>query len=212
MGITIQYFKEQKQKIELIKQKKESEMALLRSQINPHFLFNTLNNIYSLVYSKSADAHKAVMKLSELMRYSLYKSNEEKVPLESEINYLLTYINLELLRIKDKGFIEKKIRGDFKGIEIAPLLLLPFVENAFKHCDKNSIAPVIRLSIFLTENTLDFSIQNKIEKIRKNMHAESGGIGLANVKKRLGLQYPGKHELDISTTDADFKVHLKIQL
>jgi len=212
MGITIRYFKEQKQKIELIKQKKESEMILLRSQINPHFLFNTLNNIYSLVYSKSVDAHKAVMKLSELLRYSLYKADEEKVSLEEEINYLLTYINLELLRIKEKGFIEKRISGDFNGVEIAPLLLLPFVENAFKHCDKNSKTPVIRLNIILVENTLEFSIQNRIEKIKENNYAETGGIGLANVKKRLELQYYGKYELNISTTDADFKANLKIQL
>jgi len=212
ISIIIRYFKEQKQKMELIKQKKESEMALLRSQINPHFLFNTLNNIYSLVYSKSDEAHTSVMKLSELMRYSLYKSGEEKVPLEDEIDYLLTYIDLELLRVKEKDYFKKRIRGRFKGVEIAPLLLLPFVENAFKHCDRNSKVPVIRLSVVLTENTLDFSIQNRIERIKNNKPAETGGIGLVNVKKRLELQYDGKYELDISATDSEFNVQFKIRL
>lgn len=209
---TIRYFSIQKAKIELESQKKESELTLLRSQINPHFLFNTLNNIYSLVYSNSPEAHKSITKLSELMRFTLYRSKDEKVPFESEIEYLETFIDLELLRIKDKRFIEKKITYQNNGLEIAPMLLIPFVENAFKHSDKSFTPPVIKLQITINNGKLEFYISNK--KAIENNESEKidGGIGLVNVKKRLEILYPDKFKLNIKNSKDNYEVLLKIEL
>ncbi len=206
------YFIEQKIKLELINQNRESELSLLRSQINPHFFFNTLNNIYSLVYSGSKDAHKAVMMLSDLMRYNLYKANSDKVMLESELEYLMNYIDLELLRVKDATFLRKVIVGDPAGLKISPMLLSPFVENAFKHCDKNASSPGIELNLIINNNQLNFSIINKSIPSGLANPDEIGGIGLKNVKKRLDLLYSGKYHLEIKNMDDLYQVNLELHL
>ncbi len=132
----INWFESQKLRDELINQQQASELALMRSQINPHFLFNTLNNIYSLVYRKSEEAPEAVMKLSSIMRYMLHDSASQKVPLEKEIEYLKSFIELQNLRIKQPDFVSLKLDGNIAGRNIAPMLLISFVENAFKHGSK----------------------------------------------------------------------------
>jgi len=131
--LAINWYENQKLQADFINQKQISELALLRSQVNPHFFFNTLNNIYSLVYQKSDDAPEAVMKLSSIMRYMLYDATTDKVLLEKEIEYLKSFIELEKLRLRNKDFVSLTINGSSEGLTIAPMILIPFVENAFKH-------------------------------------------------------------------------------
>ena len=206
---SIDWFESQKYKDELIKQQQASEIALLRSQVNPHFLFNTLNNIYSLVYNKSDEAPEAVMKLSSIMRYMLYDSNADFVPIIKEIEYLNSFIELQQLRITQKGFVEIKVFGSMENRTIAPMLLIPFVENAFKHGEKNH-EPGIIIHLNLNEGKLVFSVENFVKSIHPATTEESGGFGLHNIKRRLGLLYPGRHELKIDTDGEKHKIELTI--
>jgi len=206
---SIDWFESRKYKDELIKQQQASEIALLRSQVNPHFLFNTLNNIYSLVYNKSDEAPEAVMKLSNIMRYMLYDSNTDIVPLNKEIEYLNCFIELQQLRITQKGFVEMAVHGSMGKRTIAPMMLIPFVENAFKHGDKNH-EPGIVITLDIEADRMVFIVENFIKKNNTSVMEESGGFGLQNIKRRLDLLYPEKHELKIVKSEEKFKVNLTI--
>ncbi|MEI6060542.1 MAG: sensor histidine kinase [Bacteroidota bacterium] len=206
---SIDWFESQKYKDELIKERQAGEIALLRSQVNPHFLFNTLNNIYSLVYNKSDEAPEAVMKLSSIMRYMLYDSNSDFVPVINEVEYLNSFIELQQLRITQKGFVEIKVYGSMENRTIAPMLMIPFVENAFKHGDKNH-EPGIIIHLNMESERLVFTVENYIKSASLVLNEESGGFGLENIKRRLGLLYPGRHELKINLSDEKFKVELII--
>jgi two-component system LytT family sensor kinase len=208
---TVDWFQSQRQKSELINQNQASELALLRSQINPHFLFNTLNNIYSLVYQKSDDAPDAVMKLSSIMRYMLYDANFEKVPLKKEIEYLISFIELQKLRVKSRNFIEINIKGDISEQQVVPMILIPFVENAFKHGSKKVDDPGIIVFIEATQSSLSCIIINYVAEDLANKD-NTGGIGLSNTKRRLQLLYPKSHQLEIKQTADKFIVKLEISL
>jgi two-component system, LytTR family, sensor kinase len=210
--LAIGWFETQKLKTELLLEKQSGELALLRSQINPHFLFNTLNNIYSLVYKKSEDAPEAVMKMSAIMRYMLYDATTDTVLLEKEIEYLISFIELEKLRLRDKEFVEFSITGNVERRTIAPMLLIPFVENAFKHGSKSVVNPGIRINLSIGSQEIRFEVTNHI---RKNLTATKdlmGGIGLNNIRRRLNLLYPGKHQLEISSEDNLFNVKLILSI
>lgn len=206
---SIDWFESQKYKDELIKERQASEIALLRSQVNPHFLFNTLNNIYSLVYNKSDEAPEAVMKLSSIMRYMLYDSNTDLVDVNKEVEYLNSFIELQQLRITQKGFVEIKVDGSMENRTIAPMLLIPFVENAFKHGDKNH-APGIIIHLKLKADRLIFTVENYSKSSNLPPVEEPGGFGLDNIKRRLGLLYPDKHELKLTNSEDMFKIELTI--
>jgi two-component system, LytTR family, sensor kinase len=206
--LAIGWFESQKLKTELLLEKQSGELALLRSQINPHFLFNTLNNIYSLVYKKSEDAPAAVMKLSSIMRYMLFDATTDHVLLEKEIEYLKSFIELEKLRIRHEDFVELNITGNAEGMTIAPMLLIPFVENAFKHGNRNVVKPGILINLSIQSHEIRFDVSNHL---RKNVAATSdqiGGIGLNNIRRRLNLLYPGNHQLEISSDEHLFNVQL----
>ena len=179
---------------DLENQRLSAELAFLKSQINPHFLFNSLNSIYSLAYQKSDTTPEAILKLSEIMRYMLYECNDNKVDLTKELQYLQNFIDLQKIRFGNKAYIDFKIEGRVTNQKIVPLLLIAFIENAFKHGVANDTLSPIRLLITLDDVHLHFYIQNK--KHNNNRDA-SGGIGLNNVKRRLDLLYPGKYNLDI---------------
>jgi len=210
INFTIGWFRNQKLQAELLMQKKTSELALLRSQVNPHFLFNTLNNIYSLVYRKSNEAPEAVLKLSEMMRYMLYDSDSEKVSLNKEITYLHSFIELQKIRIHNKDFVEFNISGDTEGFTISPMLLISFVENAFKHGSKNVPQPGIIINLSVDRQKMIFAVTNFMKKNESSKDA-SGGIGLQNIKRRLELLYPGKHSLDINSNEEVYIVKLEIE-
>ena len=207
----IDWFDAQKLKAELVTQNKASELALLRSQVNPHFLFNTLNNIYSLVYKKSDEAPAAVMKLSSIMRYMLYDATTDKVPLEKEIEYLQSFIELQKLRLKDQDFIELSITGSPDGKTIAPMLLVPFVENAFKHGSKTVPPPGIIIRLTITPRQILFEVKNSIRSETIIQKDASAGIGLHNIQRRLDLLYPDKHSLLITEDKDLFNVKLIIE-
>jgi hypothetical protein len=206
----IKWFEAQKLKDELINQRQASELALLRSQVNPHFLFNTLNNIYSLVYQKSDDAPAAVMKLSSIMRYMLYDATTDSVPLDKEIEYLKSFIELQGLRIKHADFVSLQIQGSTEDRTIAPMLLIPFVENAFKHGSKTQ-RPGIIIRLMTSQGRINFEVSNYLRKTAAEGDNQASGIGLANIRRRLELLYPGKYQLTITREDEMFRINLEIE-
>ena len=207
----IDWFRAQKQKEDLIMKSKASELALLRSQINPHFLFNTLNNLYSLVYKKSDEAPSVVMKLSEIMRYMLYDASDDRVMLRKEIEYLKSFIELNELRLKEGKITQFDVTGDEDNRMIPPMLLIPFVENAFKHGSKKSPLPAIRIRLDVRDRNLEFDVENNLDPLRQVNKDSAAGIGLDNVRKRLELLYPGSHDLSVREEAGVFHVNLKIR-
>ncbi len=203
----------EKQKIveqQLIKEKLQSELHFLRAQINPHFFFNTLNNIYGLARRQSENTAEVVMRLSKLMRFILYECTSDKIPILQEIKVLEDYIELEKLRYNERLKVEFKKEVDDYDQEIAPLLLLPFVENSFKHgASEMRFETEINIELVLREKKLFFSVSNKKEvDLKKN----EKGLGLQNVKRQLELLYPEKYELIVEDEEDTFKVQLKIDL
>jgi LytS/YehU family sensor histidine kinase len=190
----------------------DAQLKMLHYQINPHFLFNTLNNIYSLVYKKSEDAPEAVMKMSSIMRYMLYDATTDKVLLEKEIEYLKSFIELEKLRIRHKDFAELDISGNVEGRTIAPMLLIPFVENAFKHGVKSMGSPGIWVTLQVDPDRICFEVVNYLRKNNLTAKDQGKGIGLTNVRRRLNLLYPGKHDLEISIDDEKYRVKLILMI
>lgn len=208
--LTENWIVDQRLKSELIKQNKESELALLKSQVSPHFLFNTLNNIYSLVYQQASNAPSAVVKLSEIMRYMLYEASTNKVMLEKETDYLFSFIELQSLRLKQKDFVKFNIKGQPNNKKIAPMLLIPFVENAFKHCDKKANPPGIEITLGVSDDKIYFEVRNKVPPDSQAGTQVQGGIGLKNVKRRLQLIYPSTHELRIEKAENEYRIKLTI--
>jgi hypothetical protein len=198
-------------KEQLEKQVVESELYYLKSQINPHFLFNTLNNIHTLVYKQAPAAPEAVMQLASLMRYMIYESNAPLVPLTREMEYLQDYVSLQQLRYKQSPVVELKIEGETEGCHIAPLLFIHLLENAYKHSPARLNPCDLKINVEVKKDTLTFSILNPVGKNSQENLDEPGGIGLPNVQKRLALLYPGQHTLDIHNTGETFALTLKIQ-
>jgi len=187
-----------------------SELAMLRSQINPHFLFNTLNNIDTLVSINPEKASNSIIKLSEIMRYMLYDANADFVPLDKEIEYLKSFVSLQLLRLKNQNFVSFTIDGDINNKKIPPMLIIPFVENAFKHGRKNVKAPGVIINIQISSTTYIFEIVNYTSTTEVNEKDGVGGIGLHNMQRRLDLLYKDKYELDINTDNGKYSVLLKL--
>ncbi len=188
-----------------------TELKLLRAQLHPHFLFNTLNNLYAHTLDQSPRAPEIVLKLADLLRFMIYESNVAYIPLVKEISLLTQYMDLEQLRYGNRLDLSIIIRGETEGKMIAPLLLLPLLENAFKHGTSNQLDQCwISLDLQLTEDHLHFRLINSKEKIVEEKTV--GGIGLQNVKKRLELLYPGKHQLNITEDAEVFIVNLQLSL
>jgi LytS/YehU family sensor histidine kinase len=209
--MTGQYMRSERHKQELETEKLTSELGFLKSQINPHFLFNTLNNICSLARKKSDETEPALLKLSEIMRYMIHDSLEDKVLLSKEIEYLHNYIELHLLRLSGKVRVEFSIIGDPASRMIEPLLLIPFVENAFKHGVSYQEDPPITILIRIVDDMIQFQVENRIFGSTDGALPEESGIGLRNVRRRLDLLYPGKHELKIVEEEKTFRVDLTIR-
>ena len=209
LKFTVDWFLNERIQRDLENQRLSAELAFLKSQINPHFLFNSLNSIYSLAYQRSETTPEAILKLSEIMRYMLYECNDNKVDLVKELQYLQNYIDLQKIRFGNKAFIDFKIEGKIETQQIVPLLLISFIENAFKHGVASNPVTPIRLLIDVEESHLHFYIQNK--KHTNNRDA-SGGIGLNNVKRRLDLLYPGKYNLEIHDETDTYTVELSLVL
>lgn len=197
--------------------KLKAELALLQQQINPHFLFNTLNNIYLLVLKQDQASAAVIGRLKALLHYMLYDCAQEQVLLDDEIAFLKNYISLEQLRIREKeATISFQIEGETQGIKLAPLLLINFVENAFKHGVKSGVGHTeLAIHLSVTGNQLLFEVHNT-KQLLQDVNALAvksvGGIGNINVARRLQILYPGKHELDISETERAYTTRLRLAL
>tara|TARA_R110002051_G_scaffold137916_2_gene210558 strand:+ start:60987 stop:62057 length:1071 start_codon:yes stop_codon:yes gene_type:complete len=190
----------------------QTELKLLKSQINPHFLFNALNNIYALSAIDSARTQQSISYLSDMLRYVLYECEQEIVPLYKEIDYIENYIKLFSLKNSKTYPITSTFSIEDQNVKIVPMLLIPFLENALKHSNIEKITGTfINIKINSTSKFLDFEIENSKPEIKISKD-EVGGIGIENVKKRLAILYPDRHELVINETSLAFKVNLKLQL
>jgi two-component system, LytTR family, sensor kinase len=201
---------QEKQQQEKQKERLQSELSFLRSQISPHFIFNILNSIVYLIRTKSVAAEPVTLKLSELMRYMLYESENAQIPLEKEVSYLKNYIELQKVRFEEDVEILLNTEGAATTQQIEPMLLIPFVENAFKHGVGMVLNPIIAIDLKTTENNLLFSVKNKIAPETALEKDSGSGIGLKNVQRRLELLYPKTHDLSIKNENGWFEVTLNL--
>jgi len=207
-----QHSASEKRQKELEKEKLNSELAFLKNQVSPHFFFNTLNNIYSLVEINSEDAQAAILKLSKLMRYLLYESEHGETLLSAEIEFMKNYVDLMQLRVSKKVDVNIELPENNIEMKIPPLLFIPFIENAFKHGISYRDKSFIKVLMTTEQHKISFLCENSMAADKKEKHDENhSGIGLENVKKRLQLLFPGKHVLNISSTDEVFTVSLEIE-
>jgi LytS/YehU family sensor histidine kinase len=212
--ISSDWLKHQRERKELETQNMQSELRFLKSQVNPHFLFNTLNSLYALTLKKSDKAPEIVIKLSEMMRYMLYECNERYVPLYKEINYLKNYLELEKLRQGDGVDIQFRMEGVVTDQRIAPMMFIPFVENSFKHgVNKQLFQSFVHICLKVNNGNIHIVIENsKPDTTPNDSPVRSGGIGLKNVKRRLNLIYPERYTLKIDDSPNAYRVELSIDL
>lgn len=208
----MEHFNELKEKEKvLIEEKLETELKLLKAQINPHFIFNALNNIYSLSYSKSEKAPDSILKLSEMLRYVFYDCSKDKVSISAELNYLNNFNAFQKMKSDAEQRINMTISSNIGNIQLAPMLIVPFLENAYKYSriEENEDA-YVDINIYKENNKLHFNIKNSIAQEMKSSHGN--GIGIANVKHRLNIIYPEKHKLVIDENNDTFIVDLTLDI
>ncbi len=212
-GIFIYYLhstKSRKREIDLMHQSIEFEMKFLKSQINPHFLFNALNNIYALSIIKSEKTPDMILKLSDMLRFTLYESENKKVKVGREIDYIVNFIEFQKIKMDSEPNIKVDISNCNKELMIEPMLLIPFIENSFKHGNINDTKKGwLQVEIKTLGPMLIFQVSNSLPSIAINKDVV-GGIGVENVRKRLGMLYPDRYELNIDTSDSSFRVFMKI--
>lgn len=192
----------------ILEENKNTEIKFLKAQINPHFIFNTLNNIYSMVYFQSDKSLTAIEKLSQIMRFTTYESQKEKIKLTDEIDYIKAYIELEQLRHQESTCIDFEIETENISEEIPPYILSPLVENALKHGITSNVKPIV-IILKLEDKKLNFKVINHIAVQKKD---KLGGIGLDNLKKRLEIHYPQKHQIKLTNQNNQFTAELEIDL
>lgn len=207
--ISLIWYKNQIKQKETEKQNISNELAMLRAQINPHFLFNTLNNIKSLTKSLPSKAINSVDKLMSIMQYMLYESSQETVPLVNEIGHINNYLDLEKIRYSDPAFIDFRISGDYSKILIPPLIFMPFIENAFKHGNRLCPVPGIKILIDVQKSSIHFEIINYTKDNTEGQNKNSG-FGLANIRRRLDLLFDNKYELNIVNENNTYSVKLNL--
>lgn len=204
--------KQREQSMELQNRMLEAETKALKAQINPHFLFNSMNNIYALSQIKSDKTGDAILSLSEILRFVTYESEKDRVSLKDELKQITNFIQLQLLKDDVNENVHVEIEDSLKEHFIAPMLLLPFIENSFKHSNfEDKVNGWIKIGIKVTPNKLHLALSNSasLKNARKD---EIGGVGMENVKKRLSLIYPEKHKLVISQNETTYRVNLELDL
>jgi two-component system, LytTR family, sensor kinase len=206
------YQREQRLQTEKERARLQSELSFLRSQISPHFMFNLMNSLASLARKKSDLVEPMIVKMSDLLRYMLYESDDTKIPLDREINYLKSYVELQQMRFGNKVKVNVAVETPTNGLALEPMLLIPFVENAFKHGTGLIREPQIDIGLTSEGYKLKFRVQNKFNADFQEAKDSSSGIGLTNVKRRLELLYPEQHSLVISKQDNLFVADLEINL
>ena len=191
-------------------EKANAELAFLKAQVNPHFMFNILNNVYTLAFKQDANTAAAILKLSNLMRYVTDEARKDEVPLEMEIACMTDYIDLQRLRLTEKTQLDYQIKGDLANKKIAPLILMAFVENVFKYGVSNHKNSKLAIELLAEPNLVSLYCKNSINHDKKN--EKRTGIGMENTKKRLQFTYPGKHILEVENNQKTFKINLTIHL
>ncbi|MEQ9300704.1 MAG: histidine kinase [Cyclobacteriaceae bacterium] len=206
---SVDWFRNYRRQMELESQNLQSELALLRNQVNPHFLFNTLNNIDSMVYKVAPQASDAIVKLSELMRYMLYDANTDEVRLSQEMQHLRSFMDLQKMRLKNHD-IHLSVNVETDQVKVAPMLFIPFVENAFKHGQWHEETFKVEVSLTSRGEELIFMATNYFDPTKVDQKDKAGGIGLNNVRRRLELLYPDRHSLEITRENDQFVVELRL--
>jgi two-component system, LytTR family, sensor kinase len=214
LKLLLDYVQTQQRLAEITKEKAEAELKFLKSQINPHFLFNSLNSVYFLIDKSNTEARDALHKFSEMLRYQLYECGGEKIGIEKELMYLQDYVDLQRLRKDEQYRVRYHCAGGMKGFDIEPLLLIPFVENSFKHLSHfgNGKINQVDIDVSRTNGEFFFTVANTVDDTSVATPELVGGIGLKNVKRRLELLYPGKHSLNIREEEGWFKVDLRLKV
>lgn len=206
----IAWYAEIKLKEELAQRNFEMELALIKSQINPHFLFNTINNIDVLITKNAGLASLYLNKLSVVLRYMVYETKSEKISLAKELEYIEKYLELQKVRTSNPDYVNFQITGDAGGLTIAPMILFPFIENAFKHSENKKASNSIRIKVSIEEENLIFECENSYQT-NGNKKQDFGGLGNELIKRRLMLTYPEKHSLEIAGSEGIYKVKLTLQ-
>jgi two-component system LytT family sensor kinase len=207
-----QWLQTERRNKEIEHEKLQTELSFLKAQINPHFLFNTLNNIYSMAADRSENTAAAVMKLSSIMRYVLNEAKNDLVPLEKEIEFTTHYIELQKIRITDKTTVDFIVEGDAFGKQISPLLFLPFIENAFKYGVSTRAYSPILILLKIEESMVQLEVKNDKHSGSSIKSANNTGIGINNTRRRLDLMYHNRYVLETSSSETNFFVNLKIHL
>lgn len=206
------WFQLEARKKEIENEKLTAELRFLKAQINPHFLFNTLNNLYYLAFTQSPNTTVVIDKLSQMMRYMIYESNHPKVSLNKEIEYMENYISLEQLRLDNQVPISLDVQGVTDSVKIEPFLFITFLENAFKHgVSNNAENSWVKVNITLEPGRCIYTVENS-RLPQKEQHEGKSGIGLQNLRRRLELSYPDRHDLQVEETPEKYRVQLSLQL
>ncbi|MFN4147293.1 MAG: sensor histidine kinase [Runella sp.] len=210
--LLVDYQREHRLQTEQEKARLQSELSFLRSQISPHFMFNLMNSLAALARKKSDLLEPMIVKMSDLLRYMLYDSDDAKIPLDKEINYLKSYVDLQQMRFGNKVKVNMDFDASTNGIALEPMLLIPFIENAFKHGTGLIREPAIHIELQTSPQRLRFKVQNRFNADFSDAKDGSSGIGLANVRRRLELLYPENHHLNIQKVKDTFTTDLEIRL
>jgi LytS/YehU family sensor histidine kinase len=210
--LSIDWYQKDRQNKELEKQNLQSELALLKNQINPHFLFNTLNNIDSLIKTNPNHASQSLIELSDMMRYMLYETKPERVPLQNELAHIENYMKLQKLQYANTQLVEYSVSGNPGEIKVAPMLFIPFIENAFKHCTDKEKIHAIRFSFEISPKQIVFQSSNISDDKHLISKDSSNGIGLETVKRRLEILYPNRYSLQIDKKNDLFCISLSIDI
>jgi two-component system, LytTR family, sensor kinase len=205
----ITWFDEMKLKEELAEKNFEMELALIKSQINPHFLFNTINNIDVLISKDAKRASEYLNKLSDILRYMVYETKADKIPLSNELKYIEKYLELQKIRTANPNYVNFQVIGEPNNLQIAPMILFPFIENAFKHTENNKSSNSIRIKILIEKDVIIFECENSFQKAAVSQQ-DFGGLGNNLIIKRLLLLYPKKHLLEIADNEGIYGVKLTL--
>ena len=203
------WYEELKLKEELMEKNHRMELALVKSQLDPHFLFNTINNIDVLISKNPTEASRYLNKLSDIMRFMLYETKSDEIPLSKELEYIEKYIQLQKIRTANNNYVNYTVSGNVKTKKVAPMIFIPFIENAFKHSSNKKIDQAVDIAIQINEDAIHFKCQNKFETHKASSNGPNG-LGNELMQKRLKLLYPEKHTLEVDRQNGKYIVELTI--
>jgi two-component system LytT family sensor kinase len=207
----ITWYGDIKVKVELNKKNYEMELALMKAQINPHFLFNTINNIDMLIQKDAVKASEYLNKLSDIMRFMLYETKTEKIALEKELSYIEKYVELQKIRTTNLNYVKYEVKGSAGNLLIEPMLFIPFIENAFKHAENKKVENAIKVAFVIEKDKIQFECENAYS-LDTQLKPEHSGLGNELIQRRLVLLYPNRHTFEVENKNGIYKVNLLLSL